>query len=206
MAISLAKGAKLSLAKEAPGTNHFIVGIGWSHNRYDGAADFDVDVTAFVVDSNNKCTQDRDMVFYGPIGDDSWLRHPSGAVIHSPDDKQGDTAYSPTKDNETIEVFLNKLPPDKQAVIIAVTIAYPKTRQQSFGMIDRAHARLINGDTGTVIAVSELQEESSSNTAVEFCKLYRYQGEWKYQIIKAGYDGGLAQLCRMYGLDIEAEE
>ena len=49
MAISLSKGEKISLRKQAPGLNNILVGLGWDTNRYDGGFDFDLDASVFML-------------------------------------------------------------------------------------------------------------------------------------------------------------
>jgi tellurium resistance protein TerD len=48
MAISLNKGGRLSLSKEAPGLTKVLVGLGWDARATDGA-DFDLDASAFLL-------------------------------------------------------------------------------------------------------------------------------------------------------------
>ena len=52
MSISLVKGQKIDLTKGNAGLNKVVFGLGWDTNRYDGNADFDLDVSAFFTDDN----------------------------------------------------------------------------------------------------------------------------------------------------------
>ena len=38
-------------------------------------------------------------------------------------------------------------------------------------------------------------------TAMIFGELYRNNGEWKFNAIGSGFGGGLAALCRNFGID-----
>lgn len=49
MSISLVKGQKIDLTKGNAGLNKVVFGLGWDTNRYDGNADFDLDVSAFLL-------------------------------------------------------------------------------------------------------------------------------------------------------------
>ena len=51
MAVNLSKGQRVSLDK---GVKLALVGLGWDTNRYDGAADFDLDASAFMRGANGK--------------------------------------------------------------------------------------------------------------------------------------------------------
>ena len=65
MSISLVKGQKIDLTKGNAGLNKVVFGLGWDTNRYDGNADFDLDVSAFFTDDSGKVTGEQDFVFYG---------------------------------------------------------------------------------------------------------------------------------------------
>ena len=49
----------------------------------------------------------------------------------------------------------------------------------------------------------DLGEDFSIETAVVFGELYKNNGEWKFNAIGSGYQGGLAALCANYGVDVE---
>ena len=48
----------------------------------------------------------------------------------------------------------------------------------------------------------DLGEDFSVETALIVCELYRHQGEWKFNAVGNGFSGGLAALCKNYGLDV----
>jgi hypothetical protein len=48
----------------------------------------------------------------------------------------------------------------------------------------------------------DLEEEFSIETALVVCEIYRKNGEWKFNAVAAGYQGGLEALCRNYGVDV----
>ena len=45
-------------------------------------------------------------------------------------------------------------------------------------------------------------EEFSIETALVVCEIYRYNGDWKFNAVAAGYQGGLEALCRAYGVNV----
>ena len=47
----------------------------------------------------------------------------------------------------------------------------------------------------------DLSEDFSIETALVIAELYRNNGEWKFQAIGSGFQGGLAALCANYGLN-----
>jgi tellurium resistance protein TerD len=46
----------------------------------------------------------------------------------------------------------------------------------------------------------DLEEEFSIETALVVCEIYRHNGEWKFNAVASGFQGGLEALVRNYGL------
>lgn len=84
MSISLVKGQKIDLTKGNAGLRKVVFALGWDLNRYDGDAEFDLDVSAFFTDDSGKVTGEQDFVFYGQP------QHPSGSLTYSGDNRTGD--------------------------------------------------------------------------------------------------------------------
>lgn len=191
MSVSLAKGQKVSLSKEAPGLAKVIVGLGWDVNQFDTGGQFDLDAAAFMCNAGKKCPTEKEFIFYGN------LQHPTGAVQHIGDNLTGDG----DGDDEQIVVDLTKLPADITNIAFSVTIHEAETRHQNFGQISSAFIRMVDESTGTELARYDLGEDFSIETAVIFGELYKNNNEWKFNAIGSGYQGGLAAICVQYGID-----
>ena len=193
MPISLKKGQKVSLSKDNPGLSHVIVGLGWDVNAFDTGGDFDLDTAAFLLGENGKVTRAEDFVFYGN------LRHPSGAVEHLGDNLtgQGDG------DDEQIKIDLGRVPENITRIAFTVTIYEADERRQNFGQVANAFIRIVDEAKGQEILRYDLGEDFSIETAIVVGELYRHNGEWKFNAIGSGYQGGLAALCANYGVDVE---
>ena len=193
MPISLKKGQKVSLSKDNPGLSHVIVGLGWDVNAFDTGGDFDLDTAAFLLGENGKVTRAEDFVFYGN------LKHPSGAVEHLGDNLtgQGDG------DDEQIKIDLGRVPENITRIAFTVTIYEADERRQNFGQVSNAYIRIVDEAKGQEILRYDLGEDFSIETAAVFGELYRHNGEWKFNAIGSGYQGGLAALCANYGVDVE---
>ena len=48
----------------------------------------------------------------------------------------------------------------------------------------------------------DLSEDYSGMTAMIFGEIYRHNGEWKFNAIGSGFQGGLAALCGHYGIEV----
>ncbi len=192
MPINLSKGQKVDLTKGNPGLKNVMVGLGWDVNAFDSGADFDLDAAAFMVGSNGKCPTEKEFVFYGN------LEHPSGAIKHMGDNRTGDGEG----DDEQIEVNLADIPANIEKIAFTATIYDAETRRQNFGQVSNAYIRLVNVDTNEEIIRYDLGEDFSIETAVVVGEIYRHNGEWKFNAIGSGFQGGLAALCGHYGIEV----
>lgn len=192
MGITLAKGQKVDLTKSNPGLKSVIIGLGWDTNKYDGGHNFDLDTAAFLTGGNGKVISDTDFVFYNN------LRHPSGAVTHLGDNLTG----MGEGDDEQIKVQLDAVPAQIERIAFTVTIHEALERNQNFGQVSNSYIRVLDEATGKELIRYDLGEDFSIETAVVVGELYRYNGEWKFNAIGSGYQGGLAALCGNFGINI----
>jgi tellurium resistance protein TerD len=193
--ISLEKGQKISLDKEAPGLKKIIVGLGWKERSTEGI-DFDLDASAFMLNAQNRVANDHHFIFYHP----SFQSDASGSVKHSGDNLSGGQSDD---DCEQIEIDLETVPESVKKIVIAVTIYKARERGQNFGQVKDAYARIVNQSTGETVARYNLTETYSTETALEVLELYRHNGEWRIGAIGAGYSNGLAGIAGSYGLDVD---
>lgn len=192
MAIQLSKGQRIDLTKDNPALKNIIVGLGWDIKHFDGGAAFDLDASAFLLNAQGKCRQDLDFIFYNN------LMSPDGSVEHTGDNRTGEG----DGDDEQIKIHLDKVPQDVHRVAFTVTIHDAEARHQNFGQVSNAFVRLIDEDRGTEVLRFDLGEDFSIETAVVFCELYRHGGEWKFNAVGSGYQGGLGALVTAYGLSV----
>lgn len=193
MPVSLSKGQKISLTKGNPGLKKVVVGLGWDTNAFDTGAAFDIDSSAFLLTDSGKVSKPEDFVFYGN------LNHPSGAVKHCGDNLTG----AGDGDDEQIKIDLSAVPAEITKIDFTVTIHEAESRRQNFGQINNSFIRIYNEETGEEILRYDLGEDFSIETAAVFGELYKHNGEWKFNAIGAGYQGGLAALCASFGVDVE---
>ncbi len=192
MGIQLSKGQRIDLTKTNPGLVRAIIGLGWDTNKYNGGFDFDLDASAFLVDASNRCLNDSDFVFYNN------LQHPSGSVTHTGDNRTGEG----DGDDEQLVIDFSKIPSYVNKIGITVTIHDADQRYQNFGQVSNAFVRLVDESTNIELLRFDLGEDFSVETAVVICELYRHGNDWKFNAIGSGFSGGLAALCKNYGLHV----
>lgn len=192
MPINLTKGQKVDLTKGNPGLKNIMIGLGWDVNAFDSGANFDLDASVFMVGENGKCPTDQEFIFYGN------LKHKSGSVEHMGDNLTGEG----DGDDEQIKIGLSKIPENIARVAFTVTIYDAENRRQNFGQVSNAYIRIVDTVTNQEIIRYDLGEDFSIETAVVVGEIYRINGEWKFNAIGSGFQGGLAALCGHYGIEV----
>lgn len=194
MSVSLSKGGRLSLSKEAPGLSKIQIGLGWDARVTDGAQ-YDLDASVFLLNSSGKVRGDSDFIFYNN------LKGVNGAVEHMGDNLTG----AGEGDDEVVKIDLKKLEsdaPDVEKLAFVVTIHDAENRKQNFGQINNAFIRIVNQDDNKEIVRYDLSEDYSMETAMIFGEVYFKTGEWRFTAVGQGYAGGLAAVCKSYGVNI----
>ena len=181
-----------NLTKDNPGLSKILVGLGWDVNAFDSGAAFDLDAAAFMVGSSGKCPTEKEFVFYGN------LEHPSGALKHMGDNLTGEG----DGDDEQIVVELAQVPASVERIAFTVTIYDAESRRQNFGQVSNAYIHIQDMTSGADLIRYDLGEDFSIETAIVVGELYRHNGEWKFNAIGSGFQGGLAALCGHYGIDV----
>lgn len=222
MAIRIQKGGSTEIKLEK-----FSVGLGWQV-REDASAkdDFDLDVSAFMVDASGKIPTGDYLVFYNSekrlkadengkllspikiVPYTEWRSNdemraqsrpvdPEISVIGSIDNEEG----GDEGDAETIDMELSKVRSDIEKIIICVSIYDAKNRGQNFGQVENAYVRIYSEgheEIGQEEIIYDLTEDFSTCASVEFAQLYRYNGTWKIKALGVGHHGEFDELVAKF--------
>lgn len=192
MGVVLKKGQKVDLTKGDSGIKNIMIGLGWDTNKYDGGQEFDLDASAFICGENGKVLSDENFVFYNnPID-------PSKSIVYGGDNRTGEG----DGDDETISIELEKVPANVARINFSVTIHDALQRSQNFGQVTNSYIRVVNTDNNNELLRFDLGEDFSIETAVVVAEIYRHGGEWKFNAIGSGFEGGLESLCKNFGVNV----
>ena len=179
MAISLVKGQKISLSKEA-GTSlsKIIMGLGWDAVKKKGflgfgggSKDIDLDASCCLFDEQK---QPVDVVWF------KQLRSRDGSILHTGDNRTGEG----DGDDEQILVDLSKVPPQVKYLVFTVN----SFCGQTFDEIENAYCRIIDAQSNKEVAKYTLSG-GGNFTAMVMAKLYRHDGEWKMHALGDSANG-----------------
>ena len=173
MAISLAKGQKISLEKEA-GTSlsRITMGLGWDVAKKKGflgfgggAGEVDLDASCVLFDD---AKNQLDAVWF------SQLKSKDGSIIHTGDNLTGEGEG----DDEQIIVDLSRVPANVKSLVFVVN----SFTGQNFSQIENAFCRVVNSQNNQEIARFNLSAQGA-HTAQVMAKVYRHEGVWKMHAI-----------------------
>lgn len=181
MSINLGKGGRIDLGKESPNLRNVGLGLGWDTNDTDSGVDFDLDVSLFMLNGGKKIPEDEYFVFYNN------LTSPDGAVVHQGDNRTGEGEG----DDESIFIDLNRITSSIEELVIVVTIDEALKRKQNFGQVENSFIRIYDIDSNSEIVKYELDEDFSTEIAVEFGRLYKKEGSWRFKAVGTGFNSGL---------------
>jgi tellurium resistance protein TerD len=189
--VTLSKGQKVDLTKSHPGLQNVVVGLGWNVSHH--GSSFDLDASAFLLGETAKVNSDQDFVFYNnPSGG-------NGSIIYSGDNRIG----SGVRDDEQIRIDLKNVPPHIHRIAFTITIHDAQVKRQNFGQVSDSYVRIFNEITNEEILRFNLGRDFTVETAIVAAELYRHNGEWKFNAIASGFQGGLAALCRNFGITVD---
>ena len=183
MTINLQKGQRIEVGLLKVG-----VGLGWDPNNT-GGYEYDLDASAFLLGSDAKLVSESHLVFYNN------KLSPDGAVRGSDDDRTGGSSDG---DDETITVDLAKIGAQVQSIVFTVTIHDYEARKQNFGQVRNSFIRIFDQNSNEELAKYELDEDFSTETAIEFGRLYKRDMQWKFEALGIGSTGGLGGLVVKY--------
>lgn len=134
------------------------------------------DYSCFGVDNNDKLSDDRYMVFYNQE--------------KSPD---GEIRYSRNVNTARFAINLSKLPAKINKLVFTVSVDGNGT----MGAI-QSHTVAIRQDNQTLVSLKLDGTDFKTERAIISIEIYR-KGEWRFNAVARGYNGGLEDLLRSFG-------
>lgn len=203
--INMSKNQKINMTKDdGTAIKNFFIGVNWDKNRCAGESDIDFDINGFITNSDRKVKYPDDIVNYNTYSESAypWIEY-------SGDNKTGDDSQGVMFDgvhyDESFIVHADKFPSDRTDFTICLTIYRAVQRLQNFGMVNNATMMICDYDNPTTKWTYDLSEDENFEklNAVEIGRLYKYGDGFKFQALGSGYNGGMTELFKNFGLDID---
>lgn len=183
--LDLNKNDILDLTKKNPGLKKVVLGAGWDLSN--NSADFDLDIAAFLLDSNNRFNTVENIIFFN---------NKSGQGISLGGDNRTGAGDG---DDERIQIDLDAINPSIVKIVFIVTIHNAQAKRQTFGMVNNSYVRLLDVAQGEKeICRFNLKENGSTATSVIFAELYRSGSEWQFKAVGEGKIADLNGVLALY--------
>ena len=186
--LNLTKGERVDLTKTNPGLKIAHVGMGWDVNQGNGAA-FDLDVFALVLSAGKLLDNTKAIIFFN--------NKKEYGLEHMGDNLTG----VGDGDDETLKLNLAQLPPTCDEILLCVNIYQATQRSQNFGMVNNAFIRIYDAEkpaASSEIIKFDLSENYSAFNGMVMGKLYKKDGEWKFQAVAEGKNGSITDIAQPY--------
>ena len=168
--LNLNKNDILDLTKRNPGLKKVSLGAGW--DIANNGLDYDLDIAAFLLDSNNKFNTVSNIIFFN---------NKEGQGISLAGDNRTGAGEG---DDEVININLEEINPNIAKIVFVVTIHEAQAKRQTFGMVENSYVRLVDLENNKrEICRFNLKENGSTATSVIFAELNRKGSEWQFKAI-----------------------
>ena len=189
--LNLQKNDILDLTKKDPSLNDIILAGGWDVVKRGlfnfGAADLDLDLSALLLDENDKLLGNEGIIYFGN-------QRGQGIFLHG-DNRTGEGSG----DDEKISITLDNLPINCKKVVFSVNIYDAEARRQNFSKVKNAYVRLLNSDKGnSEICRYNLTEDGGNNTSLIFAELEKVGSDWNFKAVGKLLEGSLNTLINEY--------
>ena len=183
--LNLNKNDILDLTKRNPGLKKVSLGAGW--DIANNGLDYDLDIAAFLLDSNNKFNTVSNIIFFN---------NKEGQGISLAGDNRTGAGEG---DDERIRIDLESIPAHVQKIVFVVTIHEAQAKRQTFGMVENSYVRLVDLENNKrEICRFNLKENGSTATSVIFAELNRKGSEWQFKAIGEGKIADLNGVLALY--------
>ena len=176
-ALNLQKNQILDLTKKNPGLEKVILGAGWdiAKNGYD----FDLDIAAFLLNSNGKVQNiPQDVIFFNNMeAPGISLEGDNRTGAGDGDDERSDIAK----------------------IVFVITIHEAQVKRQTFGMVENSYIRLLDAKNNEKeVCRFNLKEDGSTSTSVIFAELFRDGFGWQFKAVGEGKMADLNGILSLY--------
>lgn len=185
LSLNLNKNDILDLTKRNPGLKRVTLGAGWDVSVT--GQSFDIDIAAFLLDSNNKFNTVENVIFFNN-------KNAQGVILEG-DNRTG----AGDGDDERINIDLDRVNPGISKIVFVVSIFDAESKRQTFGMVNNSYVRLLDAaQNDKELCRFNLKEDGSTATSILFAELYRDGAEWQFKAVGEGKIADLNGLLALY--------
>ena len=150
--------------------------------KTNGSAEYDV--SCFGLDSNEKLSDDRYMIFYNQMAS------PNNEIVM--ESKAGSTDF---------RIDLSRLPNNISKLVF--TVNTDDSSNQPMSTLNNLEV-ILTDNMGEGFELNLSGSEFKEEKALIACEVYKYKEAWKFNMVARGFNGGLSVLLKNFGGEEEA--
>jgi stress response protein SCP2/predicted type IV restriction endonuclease len=187
---NLQKGENISLDQLGINSEKIFSGISWiaKNNQQ-----IDIDVSAFLLNSKGKVNGDTDFIFYNQP------ENPCKSISLNSEPSNGN-------DVKLFAINRAKLPKYVEKIIFVATIDNAIKNKQNFNCLSDLSIRIFEPDAFNGKTINFKLSNADKETSIILGELYLYQSKWKFRSLGTGFESGLAELAKNYGIDLHEND
>jgi tellurium resistance protein TerD len=183
---TLRRGANVALTREIPSLTGVVLGLDYDVGAERVIADNTV-VATILCGGDGRALSDAHFVFFNQLS--------------SPDMSVTQLEHALGSDDEQIEIDLLDVPAEVSRIVVVMYLNDGIARRRSFGQLRSCVVRVLGlADNVELVRSENLASGLTTQTGLALGEMYRHQGNWKFKVIGAGYDDGVAGIARDYGV------
>ena len=182
------RGSNVDFTREIPGLTGVVVGVRWDAGAEKPLAD-NLVMATILCDARNKALSAQHCVFFNQLS--------------SPDLSVTELETALGDDNDQVEIDLSAVPADVVRIAVVLYVNEGSSQRRTLGQLKSCEVRLLNlADNVELVRSEDLAPGLTTETALSLAEVYRYNNDWKFKVIGAGYAQGIAGIAADYGLTL----
>lgn len=149
----------------------------------------DIDLVAFLLDREDRCRSNDDIVFYGQT------THWSKSIMFS----SNRIGYG-DGDDELFDVDLAKIPKEYHKIDFVISLFGAMSRNTEMKQVEDAYIRVVNNQTHKEICRYNIDTNVEKCTSMTIGQFYRKDDTWIFKAMRKPFHNGLEDSMKYYGL------
>lgn len=187
------KGESVDITELDPSLRHIVIGVGWDQRKVEEQM-ADIDLSIFLLNTNNMTNLDEDFVFYNNETD------LTESAKHLGDNRTG----AGEGDDEQIEILLTGLSYESSRIACVLSIYDDEFKGITFDIAKNIYIRILNKESGEeIIRFNIPDEDLAGKRATYLASIVREGPNWVFEAESNSVEGSLADIAQEHGLVIK---
>lgn len=183
-------GQEIELYRDGQQTDEIVVELGWANKKNKNT---DIDISAFLLDGNEKVSCDEDFIFYNNTNSlNNEVRY------YNDDDRLTNLNI------RKMDIELKNIKDSIKKIKFSANIyTFKDEIDESFSNVKDAYISIKDRNTNKELIKFNIEDGYENDKTLVFGDLIKDSQGWNFYAIGEGFDTGLENLCQLHGLEVE---